>query len=68
MTAVRTASRPVNVARVAMVTTLWCVMAALVQGTSADADPGTAYRAAVTLAAEGHDGEAIARLRGQDRT
>ncbi|MGD2063418.1 MAG: hypothetical protein PVF51_07545 [Nitrospirota bacterium] len=43
---------------------LGLVIVALVLATSAYADPGTAYRAAMTLAEHGKDGEAIARLQG----
>jgi hypothetical protein len=57
-------SHPYRVVRLAIVAALRCGIVALVLGASAHADPGAAYRAAMALAAQGKDGEAIARLQG----
>lgn len=57
-------SHPLGLAQLATLAALVWAILALILGPPAHADPGTAYRAAMTLAAQGKDAEALARLQG----
>jgi len=55
---------PSRVTNVAVTVVAPCLIVLLFLAAPAAADPGTAYRAAMDLAAQGRDPEAVARLRG----
>lgn len=55
---------PSRVTNVAVAVVVPCLIVLLFLAAPAAADPGTAYRAAMDLAAQGRDPEAMARLRG----